>query len=91
MQISEFSFPHLHAAHDERLVIELERRRVAAERRAEAGTEGLARAGGEPRHPPGRRVGRSERPSSDAARRTSRARPARDPGAGAVAKRNVSD
>ncbi|MFE5670810.1 hypothetical protein ACFQ58_04275 [Agromyces sp. NPDC056523] len=35
MQISEFSFPHLHAAHDERLTIELERRRVAAERRAE--------------------------------------------------------
>ena len=35
MQISEFSFPHLHEAHDERLAIELERRRLAEERRAE--------------------------------------------------------
>lgn len=35
MQISEFSFPHLHAAHDERLAIELERQRIAAERRAD--------------------------------------------------------
>ncbi|GGI46095.1 hypothetical protein BCL57_001408 [Agromyces flavus] len=36
MQISEFSFPHLHAAHEERLAVELERRRLAAERRADA-------------------------------------------------------
>lgn len=35
MQISEFSFPHLHAAHDERLAVELERQRIAAERRAD--------------------------------------------------------
>ena len=39
MQISEFSFPHLHAAHDERLSVELERQRVAAERRAESTTQ----------------------------------------------------
>jgi hypothetical protein len=39
MQISEFSFPHLHAAHEERLTVELERQRVAAERRAETDTE----------------------------------------------------
>jgi hypothetical protein len=37
MQISEFSFPHLMAAHEERLTVELERQRVAAERRVEAG------------------------------------------------------
>ena len=61
MQISEFSFPHLHAAHDERLVIELERRRVAAERRAEAGTEGSpVRAGS--RAIRSWWAGRSERP-----------------------------
>jgi hypothetical protein len=35
MQISEFSFPHLHAAHDGRLAVELERQRIAAERRAD--------------------------------------------------------
>ena len=40
MQISEFSFPHLHAAHDERLTVELERQRVAAERRAETDGRG---------------------------------------------------
>ena len=67
MQISEFSFPHLHAAHDERLVIELERRRVAAERRAEAGTEGSPVRAGSRAIRSGGRVDRSERPSSDAA------------------------
>ena len=40
MQISEFSFPHLHAAHEERLTVELERQRVAAERRAETSPDG---------------------------------------------------
>lgn len=54
MQISEFSFPHLNAAHEERLTVELERQRVAAERRADA--DGAAE--------PARRRGiRSERSS----------------------------
>ena len=35
--ISELSFPHLQAAHDERLAQELERRRVVQERLAEQG------------------------------------------------------
>ncbi len=35
MQISEFSFPHLHEAHEQRLTVELERQRAAAERRAD--------------------------------------------------------
>ncbi|GAA1796980.1 hypothetical protein [Agromyces neolithicus] len=35
MMISEFSFPHLQAAQDARLAQQLERRRVALERRAE--------------------------------------------------------
>ena len=37
MLISELSFPHLQAAHDERLAQELERRRVVQERLAEQG------------------------------------------------------
>ena len=36
MLISELSFPHLQAAHDERLAQELERRRVVQERLAES-------------------------------------------------------
>ncbi|MCD1570357.1 hypothetical protein [Agromyces mediolanus] len=36
MHISETAFPHLVAAADERMVRELEQRRVAAERQAEA-------------------------------------------------------
>ena len=36
MLISELSFPHLRAAQDARLEQQLERRRVALERRAEA-------------------------------------------------------
>ncbi|MBM7506030.1 hypothetical protein ACFPER_02860 [Agromyces aurantiacus] len=35
MQISEFSFPHLREAHDDRIAVELERRRLVAERRAD--------------------------------------------------------
>ena len=37
MLISELSFPHLQAAHDERLAQELERRRVVQERLGEQG------------------------------------------------------
>ncbi|GAA2444384.1 hypothetical protein [Agromyces soli] len=44
MHISETAFPHLVAAADERMVRELETRRVAAERQAEA--QGAARAAG---------------------------------------------
>lgn len=36
MYIAESSFPHLVAANDARLVTELERRRIAAERRVES-------------------------------------------------------
>ena len=43
MLISEQSFPHLQAAHDARLEQELERRRVARERRDELGTSGARR------------------------------------------------
>ena len=48
MQISEFSFPHLREAHDERLAVELERQRIAAERRADgaAATPSAAAARG---------------------------------------------
>lgn len=47
MQITEFSFPHLHEAHEQRLAIELERQRAASERRAEgaAGTRPAASVG----------------------------------------------
>lgn len=37
MYIAESSFPHLVTANEERLATELERRRVAAERRLESG------------------------------------------------------
>lgn len=41
MQITEFSFLHLHEAHEQRLAVELERQRAASERRAE-GAAGAA-------------------------------------------------
>ncbi len=44
MQISEFSFPHLHEAHEQRLSVELERQRASAERRAETNGAPAARA-----------------------------------------------
>ncbi|WP_022888694.1 hypothetical protein [Agromyces italicus] len=43
MLVSEYSFPHLIAAGDERRARELERRRVADERRAELATPARTR------------------------------------------------
>jgi hypothetical protein len=56
MLISELSFPHLQAAHDERLARELERRRVVQERLAESPAAprrrgGFGRAGSSERMP----------------------------------------
>ncbi len=45
MQISEFTFPHLHEAHEQRLTVELERRRAAAERRAQTNGAPAVRTG----------------------------------------------
>ena len=42
MLISELTFPHLVAANDERIAGELERRRVALERRAETAANAAA-------------------------------------------------
>jgi hypothetical protein len=42
MLISELTFPHLVAANDERIAGELERRRVALERRAETAVNAAA-------------------------------------------------
>ncbi|WP_378146105.1 hypothetical protein ACFJGV_00860 [Cnuibacter sp. UC19_7] len=50
MQIGEYSFPHLYQAEEEQFTRELEWRRVAAERAAEASTEAEARATGSARH-----------------------------------------
>ena len=45
MLISELSFPHLQAAHEERLAQELERRRVVQERLAESSAAPRRRRG----------------------------------------------
>lgn len=65
MHISETAFPHLVAAADERMVRELEQRRVAAERQAEAqsGQQPVADGAARPRrgwlrrHPARRALG----------------------------------
>lgn len=60
MLISELTFPHLAAANDERMTRELEQRRVALERRAEAAADAAvvapaAATGRAPRHAASRR------------------------------------
>jgi len=62
MLISELSFPHLREAQDARLEQELERRRVAFERRAESRSRG-ARAHAGLAH--GDSSGRMPRPAAD--------------------------
>lgn len=67
MLISEITFPHLVAANDERIAVDLERRRVALERSAEA-SAGAAPAATElsPRHGASRRhlANRMPRPAA---------------------------
>ncbi|MFC9558027.1 hypothetical protein [Agromyces sp. NPDC056965] len=71
MLISEIAFPHLVAANDERIAVDLERRRVALERSAEAsaGAAPAAPAGATgraPRHGASRRhlANRMPRPAA---------------------------
>jgi len=71
MLISELTFPHLVAANDERLARELERRRVAVERRAETAADEdavapAAATGRVPRHAASRRhlTNRMPRPAA---------------------------
>ena len=51
MQISEYSFTHLYQMEEERLTVELERRRVLAERADEAGALAAQGAPGPDRGP----------------------------------------
>lgn len=60
MLISELTFPHLAEAREAQLVQELERRRVVAERRAEASADALAPARRRRERMPRARVATSE-------------------------------
>ncbi|KRC61136.1 hypothetical protein ASE14_09390 [Agromyces sp. Root81] len=72
MLISEIAFPHLVAANDERVALELERRRVALERRAESAATEAAALGAAPAVVPAATAGRAPRHAASRRHQTHR-------------------